>query len=232
MVRAQAGEPQKVETPVLKSESVRVARLTRRYRIVLPPSRTTGAPHALVVAFHGFGDNKDLMPVYSGLDDLARNHGAIVVYPQSRPGAWPLLLDWAKPDIAFFDALIESVDRRHGVDRSRIFVTGMSNGGYFANLLASQRSTIIAAIAVHSGGLGAVNLIESPFPRKYPVMIVHGSADAIVRIAEGRRQKSFYESRGHEVRYVELPGWNHFWARKLGINEQIWDFFAQHPVGP
>lgn len=110
----------------------------------------------------------------------AARRGAIVVYPQSRPGAWPLVLDWARPDFAFFDALIDELDKRYGIDRARVFITSMSNGAYFANLLASQRSTVIASIATHSGGLGALGLANVAIARKYPVMIIHGAADQII----------------------------------------------------
>lgn len=223
--------PSRSGVEVVGSASLEVGGAQRTYRLALP--RSAIAPmerRPVIFAFHGFGDTKDLMPIYSGLDDLAARHGAIVVYPQSRPGAWPLVLDWAKPDLAFFDALVGELDRRHGIDRSRIYVTGMSNGAYFANLLASQRSSVIAAIATHSGGLGGLAVGDVPIARRYPVMIVHGAADAIVKVDEARKARAYYERRGHDVRYVELPGHNHFWARGRGINEQIWAFFAAHPL--
>lgn len=213
---------------IVQSASLHVGGSERTYRLALPQS--TAGRQPLVFAFHGFGDNKDLMPTYSGLDELAARHGAIVVYPQSRPGAWPLVLDWAKPDFAFFDALIDELDKHYGIDRARIYATGMSNGAYFAHLLASQRSNVIAAIAPHSGGLGAVALIQTPMPRKYPVMIIHGATDGLVKVDEARKAKAYYESRGHSVRYVELPGHGHHWARGKGINEPIWRFFAEHPL--
>lgn len=224
-----ASEPRAVS--IIRNATLRVGQATRTYRVVVPKlAAKTSSRLPVVFAFHGFGDNKDLMPIYSGLDGLARRHGALVVYPQSRPGAWPLVLDWAKPDFAFFDALIVELDQRYRIDRSRIFVTGMSNGAYFANLLASQRSTTIAAIALHSGGLGALGLATVAIERKYPVMIVHGDADVIVRIEEGRKEKAYYEKHGHPVKYVEIAGLNHAWASKQGINDQIWAFFAQHPL--
>lgn len=65
---------------------------------------------------------------------------------------------------------------------------------------------------------------------KYPVMIVHGAADGLVKVDEARKAKAFYESHGHMVRYVELPGHHHHWARGKCINEQIWQFFAAHPL--
>lgn len=216
---------------VIANASVQVGGTKRSYRLVLPPRRAaTLQPYPVVVAFHGFGDNKDLMPLYSGLDDLAARHGAIVVYPQSRPGAWPLLVDWAQPDFAFFDALIARLDASYGIDRARVHAVGMSNGAYFVNLLAAHRADVIAAIATHSGGLGALAFGEVSIARRYPVLIVHGTRDLIVGVAEAQRALAWYRQRGHEVQYVELPGHGHAWARGKGINERIWSFFVAHPL--
>lgn len=218
---------------IVGNVTVRVAGHIRSYRAAIPKVSPPAAGFPVVVAFHGFGDTKDLMPLYSGLDDLARRHGALVVYPQSRPGAWPLVLEWAKPDFAFFDALLDDLDRRYRIDRSRIFVAGMSNGGYFTHLLASQRASVIAAIAPHSGGLGAVALGTVPVTRRFPVMIIHGAADNIVKIDEARKAKAYYEKRGHEVRYIEVSGLGHAWALRgqtQSMNDQIWSFLASHPL--
>jgi len=113
------------------------------------------------------------------------------------------------------------------VDKDRVYLTGMSNGAFFSNLVASQRSDKIAAIAAHSGGLGFVK--EDKDRRKYPVMLIHGADDSIVNVKESRKARDMYEKWGHEVNYVEVPKHNHFWASRQGINGKIWTFFKEHP---
>jgi dipeptidyl aminopeptidase/acylaminoacyl peptidase len=61
------------------------------------------------------------------------------------------------------------------------------------------------------------------------VLVVHGSADSIVKVDEGRRTRDAYHKWGHPVEYVEVPGLNHFWAHKVDVNSKMWRFFAAHP---
>lgn len=212
---------------IFPDEHVSVEHAERAYRLVVPKSVNLKAPAPLVFAFHGLLDNKDLMPRYSRLDDLAEKQGFILVYPNSRGLHWPLVLDWAKQDLAFFDAIRTNVISQYNIDLRRVYLVGMSNGAYFVNLLASQRSDKIAAIALHSGGLGLVNPAKLKVRHKYPVMIIHGSDDSIVPVGEGRRTRDAYKRAGYEVEYVEVPDLNHFWA--ADANGRIWKFFTDHP---
>jgi predicted esterase len=60
-------------------------------------------------------------------------------------------------------------------------------------------------------------------------MVIHGDADPLVPVSEGRRTRSVYEREGHVVEYIEVPGLGHRWARGAGINRRIWGFFRDHP---
>jgi predicted esterase len=106
---------------------------------------------------------------------------------------------------------------------------GMSNGAFFSHILASQRSDKIAAIAVHSGGLGAVDPETASIVHKYPVMIIHGAGDLVVKVDESRKVRDVYQKCGHEVEYLEVPGLHHGWAVMSRVNERIWTFFQNHP---
>jgi polyhydroxybutyrate depolymerase len=208
-------------------ERITVGGRERAYRLLVP-DRPAGEPRALVLAFHGFRvDSKDVMPTYSRLDALARAKGFILVYPNALEGRWRLRRA-GNEDLAFFDALLQRLERAYPVDRTRVYATGMSNGAYFVNVLAAERSEVLAAVAPHSGGLGVLARgIKAR--RKYPVMILHGAQDRIVPVAEGRRARDAYRREGHEVRYVEVPGLGHRWA---GRNEDMWAFFQAHAMKP
>jgi polyhydroxybutyrate depolymerase len=203
--------------------------LERVYRLVVPEGIDSEKPAPLVFAFHGLLDSKDIMPWYTRLDDLAKKHGFILVYPNGRNRHWPLVVEWAKEDLDFFDALYAHVTSQYNVDLDRVYLAGMSNGAYFSNLLASQRSDKIAAIAAHSGGLGLVGLKELTVENKYAVLVIHGDADSIVPVREGRATRDAYQKWGHPVGYIEVPKFPHFWAHKIGVNDKIWKFFEEHP---
>jgi polyhydroxybutyrate depolymerase len=212
---------------VFPDQKIQVKDKERLYRLVVPKSVDPNKAAPLVFAFHGLFDGKDLIPRYSQLPELAEAKGFIVVFPNGLRASWPLVLDWARDDLAFFDTLLEHLEKDYTIDADRVFLTGMSNGAYFSHLVASQRADRIAAVAAHSGGLGLIQNLS--VKHKYPVMLIHGDADSIVNVSESRKARDAYEKWGHEVKYVEIPKHNHFWAAKQGINEQIWAFFKEHP---
>jgi polyhydroxybutyrate depolymerase len=208
-------------------ESIEVKGKKREYRLVVPKSVDPDKPASLVFAFHGLLDSKDLMPRYSQLPRTAEKEGFILCFPNGLNRHWPIVPEWARDDLAFFDELCKKLETDYTIDPDRIYLTGMSNGAYFSNLVASQRADKIAAIAAHSGGIGFVK--EDKERRKYPVMIIHGEYDSIVKVEEGHKARDAYKKWGHEVDYIEIPKLNHFWAGSQGINDQIWKFFKEHP---
>src|SRR5262245_39315292 len=158
----------------------------RTFRLVVPDKLDPDKPVPLLFAFHGLGDDKDFIRHYSGFGDLAIKKGFIAVFPAGLEKKWEMRAIDDNRDLRFFDALFEHVTSRYNVDLRRVYATGMSMGGFFANLLASKRSDKIAAIAPHSGGLGALAVTGIKAGRKYPVMIVQGDADRIVKVEQGR----------------------------------------------
>jgi polyhydroxybutyrate depolymerase len=212
-------------------ESLRVGFTTRVYRLFVPASVDLVRPAPLVVAFHGMLiDSKDVMPKYTRLNETAQRYGFIMVYPNALGGSWGLAPDKVLADIAFFDALLARLSATYRIDPERIYVLGMSNGAYFAHLLARERSTSIAAAASHSGPLGLQTLGGINAARKFPVLIVHGTADNIFPVAWARENAEKYRREGHEVSYIEVSGLGHAWASEANINERMWTFFAAHPL--
>jgi polyhydroxybutyrate depolymerase len=211
---------------------VKVGNVTREYRLVVPKKVDLSKPAALVLAFHGFLiDSKDVMPVYTKLNDTANKHGFLLVYPNALDRSWSLTPDKMVKDLAFFDALLKKLMATYKIDPDRIYVTGMSNGGYFAHFVGKERSKVVAAVACHSGALGLQTLLGIGAERKFPVMIVHGDKDNIISVEIARANRDKYRKEGHEVYYVEVPGLAHWWATDAGINDKIWKFFADHPRG-
>ncbi len=219
-----------VAVGIFPDERIRAGGKERAYRLVVPTEAVRGGSAPLVFAFHGFRvDSKDVMPRYTRLDDLARREGFMLVYPNALEQRWRLRVQ-GNEDLDFFDALYQRLTTAYTVDAKRVYATGMSNGAQFANLLASQRSDRIAAIAPHSGTVWEVALRGGMrAKRKYPVMVIHGSADRIVPVEQARKVREMYLREGHEVIYVEVPGLGHRWATQANINDKIWAFFRVHP---
>lgn len=212
------------------SEAVKVGDALREYRLVVPKSVDLDKPAPLVIAFHGMLiDSKDLMPQYTKLNDTAEKHKFLIAYPNAVDKRWGLAPEKVKNDLACFDALLAKLTRDYMIDADRVYVLGMSNGGYFAHLVGKERSKTVAAVASHSGPLGLQTLLGVKAERQFPVLIVHGDQDRLLSVDFARENRDKYKKEGHEVKYVELAGTGHVWGTKAAINETIWKFFADHP---
>ena len=224
---------------IFPDETIQVGGQEREYRLVAPATVDLSKPAPLVFAFHGMGgQSKDNMEDSTGLNELAGEHKFILVYPgasvlQIPAGlvkTWAMTPEQAAGDVAFFDALLKKLEGEYKIDGNRVYVTGMSNGAYFANLVGRERSAVIAAVAAHSSEMGEIDLEALDTGRKFPVMLIHGADDPIFPVVTAREARDLYLATGHEVKYVEVPGLGHAWATKVDINEQIWDFFSSHPL--
>ncbi len=224
--RSSHGKGGKVGTIV--NSQINVGDHARTFRLVVPKEISSDKAVPILFAFHAYhGKIKTSMHRYTKLDQLAQKEGFILVYPNTVEPRWSFDRE-NNPDIAFFDSLLKYLASQYNVDLNRIYAAGMSNGAYFVNILASQRSETIAAIAAHSGEL-PLETIEAK--RKYPVMIIHGAKDKIVKVSEGRKMRDVYKKEGHEVVYIEIPDLDHTWAwEEHDINRKIWAFFGAHPM--
>lgn len=168
---------------------------TRTY-LVHDVARTTPAP--VVIALHGGGGNADNAVTMTGFDRLAERDGFIAVYPNGTARRdRRILLTWNAghccaaameqrvDDVGFIGALIETLVASGRADPSRIYVTGMSNGGMMAHRLGRELSTKIAAIAPV---VGAVFGDEPPPLAPMPAFIVVGADDTVVPGAGGSLQ--------------------------------------------
>ena len=168
---------------------------TRTY-LVHDVARTTPAP--VVIALHGGGGNADNAVTMTAFDRLAERDGFIAVYPNGTARRdRRILLTWNAghccaaameqrvDDVGFIGALIETLVASGRADPSRIYVTGMSNGGMMAHRLGRELSTKIAAIAPV---VGAVFGDEPPPLAPMPAFIVVGADDTVVPGAGGPLQ--------------------------------------------
>ena len=80
-------------------------------------------------------------------------------------------------DVAFVDALLDDLARRRSIDRSRVYVTGFSMGGWFSYTFACQRSGSVKAIAP-VGGLMPRPIAQQCTPvRPIGALVIFGDLD-------------------------------------------------------
>ena len=107
-------------------------------------------PVPLLLVFHGFGGSAYAVAKGFGFDRLSDRRGFIVAYPQGMARRWNAALSDKQPDdVAFVAAIIQAVETSSPI--SKVYATGFSNGGMFANSLACSGRVHLSAIASDSG---------------------------------------------------------------------------------
>ena len=154
----------------------------RRYVLHLPPTPDK-KPLPLVMAFHGGSGSAEGFRAVTGLNVAADQYGFAVVYPNSIDGFWGTYRpETGDPvaDLAFVDALLSELRDSYKLDPSRVYATGLSNGGEFSFLLGLQRQNRFAAVAPVAMHLSE-DLLNSVTPnRAMPVLNIVGYNDPLV----------------------------------------------------
>jgi polyhydroxybutyrate depolymerase len=170
--------------------SLNVGGVTRTYLLHLPPqARNTKTALPIVIVFHGFGGQGEGMAHVCKFDAVADREGFIVVYPDGLRRQWSYLPEDPKTgDVAFVRAIIEKTKQEYSVDSSRIYATGISNGGFFAQRVGYELHDQIAAVASVAATLPqawATGMKENKYPHPLPIMFMQGTDDPLIPINGG-----------------------------------------------
>lgn len=146
-------------------------------------------PHpALVIALHGsMGTAEQARRVFGyDFDLLSEEHGFIVVYPQGYKRHWndckkkgPFAAKAENIDDAgFLHALVDRLVQTHNVDRTHVYVTGMSNGGAMTIRLALQTPDFARAYAAVIASVPTPdNMAMTPKREAVSILLMNGTAD-------------------------------------------------------
>ena len=173
-----SGQPAAAAFPAGSSaHAITVDGTTRTYLVYRPAVLTAAAP--LVVMMHGgFGSASQAEKSYHWDAEADAEH-FIVAYPDGLHRAWNtgggccgIPARTSVDDVGFITAMVTAIEHSIPVDASRVYATGISNGGIMAYTLACQ-TTIFAAIGPDS----ATELGACPHPAPVSVIHIHGTAD-------------------------------------------------------
>ncbi|HEU5057254.1 MAG TPA: PHB depolymerase family esterase [Kofleriaceae bacterium] len=155
----------------------------RHVELFVPPG--AARPPLVIVLHHGERSGREVRQL-TGFDRVAAREKFVVAYPDGVDRHWndgrPEIATGAD-DVAFIAWLIDELAVRHGIDRSRVYVTGMSNGAMMAYRLGCELSGRIAAIAPVAGQMPARLRCRPAAPLS--VLAIIGTADPIVPPAGG-----------------------------------------------
>ena len=199
------------------------------YLLYLPETyKTSKETFPLLLFLHGAGErgkNLDNVKMH-GPPMLAANGKSfpfVIVSPQCPDGAW-----WT--DAAQIDALntlLDEVVARYRIDRDRIYVTGLSMGGYGTWQLALQFPSRFAAIAPVCGGGDPLlaNRLEH-----LPVWVFHGEKDSVVPFKRSEEMVAALKKNGGDVRLTAYPNTDHNSWTETYNNPALYEWFLQHKL--
>ena len=173
------------------TESMADGGLTRTYYIHLPQSYDKQHMVPLVLAFHGSSSTGKNLAQQTHLNTIADTGGFIAVYPDGYQQQWADGRGTTPPeqagvnDVEFVSDLIDKLVGELAIDKSRVYVTGMSNGGIFSERLGCELASKITAIASVSGTMAAKTAQQCQPARSIPFMLFMGTNDNSVPFGGG-----------------------------------------------
>jgi poly(3-hydroxybutyrate) depolymerase len=160
----------------------------KREAIWFVPKVTPVHGFPLLIDLHGANGNAWNLMQGNYFNEIASREGFIHVMPQALQGTYngETLYQWNAhfifqwDDAAFLDFLVETMKAEYAIDTSRIYLTGMSNGGFMTFFAAAYSKTKWAAIAPMAG-LISTNVFSNYSPgRSIPLCYIHGTDDPLV----------------------------------------------------
>ena len=198
-----------VHTGLLHAEHERGTR--GGFSLYVPESWDGQAAMPLVVPLHGgSGHGRDFL--WSWVSD-ARSRGVLVASPSSLDRTWSLM----GPDVdrAPLGTMVESVAARYPVDRSRILLTGMSDGATYALLCGLRGDAPFTHLAPACGVLHPMLLASGDLARAKdrPIYLVHGAMDWMFPVQTAHLAREALTAAGAKLVYREIEDLSHTYPR-------------------
>lgn len=175
-----------------RNETITVDGIKRDFITYIPAGTGNADKLPVIISLHGRLGTAERQMKFANFKPVADRDKVIIVCPQGIDRSWndgrgTPAHDKGVNDVKFIDQLITFMLKHHPADASRIYVTGMSNGGFMASRLACELHDRIAAIAVVAASM---DNSESYRPVKpIPVMYIQGTNDPLVPFAGGKMKR-------------------------------------------
>ena len=207
--------------------------VTRHYLLYLPKDYGTGQDERwpLVLFLHGSGERGDdtRLVTNQGLPKLVEeghDFPFLLVSPQCPERGW-----WTtEENIVALAVLLDEIEQNYAIDPDRVYVTGLSMGGYGAWALATAYPRRFAAIVPICGGGDPAAVCAL---RHVPAWVFHGEDDDMVPLHKARVMVEALQACGGNVRFTTYPGVGHdSWTRTYANPELYHWLLDQRRNGP
>lgn len=165
---------------------------TRSFIVYLPAGYNNAGKMPLIFVIHGGSGTPEGMMNIANFKTISERDKVILVYPAGIQNNW----NDGRPtvpnqlginDVSFFNQLCDHLIANYPVDGTRIYATGISNGGFMSSRLGCELSNRIAAIAVDAATIEATTIAPACNPgRAVPAIYIHGTTDPLVPFIGGQ----------------------------------------------
>lgn len=177
----------------------------------------------VVVFLHGHslcGNDLNRVRRYGCLDaiSMGRDINALIIAPQNPGGPW---------NAQKVNNVIDWVQERYAMDINRIYVIGMSMGGYGTFQYVGTYPDRVAAAMAFCGGS---NLRDHCGLNKVPLWIIHGTADRAVGVGESQKVVNAMKACGKTdlLLFDKFPGINHSQLAKMFYIPETYEWLFSH----
>lgn len=197
----------------------------RKVLVHLPRGHDAAQPAPLVLAFHGGGGHAEYMADDShyGLQKKADEAGFVVAFPNGysklpggRFATWNAggccgdARDRGVDDVGFARAVVAALEARYRIDATRVFATGMSNGGMMSHRLACEAADVFRAVASVAGTDATARCAPS---RPISVLHIHARDDDHVLFDGGAGPGAFRDD-SKVMNFVSVPETLSRWVQR------------------
>ena len=191
------------------------------YRLVLPEDYNSNNTYPLILFLHGAGERgsdntKQRNNCVQNIANSAPN--AIIVAPQCTEGNQWVDTPWSNVsystdtvaesnELQIVMMLLEKLKKEYSVDKDRIYVSGISMGGFGTwDLITRHPNTFAAAIPV----CGGADSSKAEVVKDIPIYTFHGESDWDVPVAGTRAMvEAIKTAGGNKITYTEYAGRGH-----------------------
>lgn len=160
--------------------------IERSYILHLPKNLKSNSP--LVFMLHGYGSSGEILNELGYMNTIADEYGFGVVYPQGTKtpdGArfWDAGLTVADvDDIGYVTELAKFLQKEHGFDTSKTFISGTSNGGFMSYKTIIEKPDVFKAAASIIGTMSGETWENRVNAVPVPIMQLSGKMDEVIPI--------------------------------------------------
>ena len=217
--------PQFPQVPGLEQRQVQFRQVIYPFYVLVPSSlNSTHSAPALLLIHGGGGDGSGMIAAWK---NFAETNGIILIGPTLplggnfetgvAPQLYPMIMDAAR--------------REWNIDATRIYLFGVSAGGYTVFDVSMFDSQYFAAGGVFAAVITPdYDWIVQKATRKIPIAIYIGDHDQFFTVAQAQGTRDLLAANGFPVRLTIFPDLDHNYGGIANtVNADVWTFFSQAP---